>query len=172
MCRGAEGRQETQLFGGPRVCAYTSKHFCSFLHCMHIWKLVHLIVPGTYSAWRSAIFTSVNWNIWKQHFIGHWTTVVLSQIKKLLHRRYKIFPPTSELVWTPELRVFPLMSKLLSDHFFRLSLSSSDNWSFAWATTFHNKIQLEIQVNVTLICLRVNRPTDWHNLCGDGLLSG
>lgn len=35
-CRDAEERQETQLFGGLGFCACISKHFCSFLHCMHI----------------------------------------------------------------------------------------------------------------------------------------
>lgn len=30
MCRGAEERQETQLFRGLRLCA------CIVLHCMHI----------------------------------------------------------------------------------------------------------------------------------------
>lgn len=36
MCRGAEERQETQLFRGHRHCACISKHVRSFLHCMHI----------------------------------------------------------------------------------------------------------------------------------------
>lgn len=37
MRRDAEKR-ETQLFRGFGACAFISKHFCSFLHCMHIWK--------------------------------------------------------------------------------------------------------------------------------------
>lgn len=52
-CWGKTG--DTAVRGGLGVCACISKHFCSFLHCMHIWKLVHLIACGTYSAWQSAI---------------------------------------------------------------------------------------------------------------------
>lgn len=39
MCRRAGERWETQLFRGLGVCACIGKQFCSFLHCMHIWKL-------------------------------------------------------------------------------------------------------------------------------------
>lgn len=42
------------------VHACISKHFCTFLHCMHFWNLVHLIACGTYSVWQSAVFVSVS----------------------------------------------------------------------------------------------------------------